>query len=247
MVYCLGIEWTQITSYSCYIMAYSLLIDILRTWWRHQMETFSALLALCAGIPAVTGEFPSQRPLTRSLTNGRVNNRDDDDLRRHHAHYDVTEMRWFHLITWIMTHALMNKLKRLLTHWSLNVTKSQWSEVIIGSGNGLVSEPMLIRLYHHMTWLGQYVFMNLHIHLHWSWEPTLIPQNKSFKSFIIQNTFNFLYLVFSNCMLLKSKENIEWYGIQTKLSDLLTDIWGFIHMVMRQIRPFRQYKSQLSF
>ena len=32
-------------------------------WWRHQMETFSALLAICAG----TGEFPAQRPVTRSF------------------------------------------------------------------------------------------------------------------------------------------------------------------------------------
>ena len=37
------------------------------TWWRHQMETFSALLALCEGISPVTGEFPSQRPVTRSF------------------------------------------------------------------------------------------------------------------------------------------------------------------------------------
>ena len=36
-------------------------------WWRHQMETFSALLALCEGNSPVTGEFPSHRPATRSL------------------------------------------------------------------------------------------------------------------------------------------------------------------------------------
>ena len=36
-------------------------------WWRHQMETFSALLALCVGNSPVTGEFPSQRPVTRSF------------------------------------------------------------------------------------------------------------------------------------------------------------------------------------
>ena len=36
-------------------------------WWRHQIETFSALLALCAGNSPVTGEFPSQRPVTRSF------------------------------------------------------------------------------------------------------------------------------------------------------------------------------------
>ena len=29
-------------------------------WWRRQMETFSALLALCAGNSPVTGEFPPQ-------------------------------------------------------------------------------------------------------------------------------------------------------------------------------------------
>ena len=31
------------------------------------METFSALLAICAGNPPVTGEFPSQRPVTWSF------------------------------------------------------------------------------------------------------------------------------------------------------------------------------------
>ena len=35
--------------------------------WRHQMEPFSALLALCARNSPVTGEFPSQRPVTRSF------------------------------------------------------------------------------------------------------------------------------------------------------------------------------------
>ena len=37
------------------------------SWWRHQMETFSALLALCAGNSPVPGEFPAQRPVTRSF------------------------------------------------------------------------------------------------------------------------------------------------------------------------------------
>ena len=36
-------------------------------WWRHQMETFSAQLAICAGNSPVPGEFPAQRPVTRSL------------------------------------------------------------------------------------------------------------------------------------------------------------------------------------
>ena len=36
-------------------------------WWRHQMEAFSALLALCAGNSPVTGEFPTHRPVTQSF------------------------------------------------------------------------------------------------------------------------------------------------------------------------------------
>ena len=70
------------------------------SWWRHQMETFSASLALCSGNSPVTGESPSQRPVTRSFDvflicawiNGWVNNHEAGDLRRHRAHYDVTVM-----------------------------------------------------------------------------------------------------------------------------------------------------------
>ena len=36
-------------------------------WWRHQMEIFSALLAICAGNSPVSGEFPAKRPATRSF------------------------------------------------------------------------------------------------------------------------------------------------------------------------------------
>ena len=37
------------------------------SWWRYQMEAFSALLVFCAGNSPVTGEFPTQRPVTRSF------------------------------------------------------------------------------------------------------------------------------------------------------------------------------------
>ena len=36
-------------------------------WWRHQMETFSALLAISAENSPVPGEFSAQRPVTRSF------------------------------------------------------------------------------------------------------------------------------------------------------------------------------------
>ena len=41
--------------------------DVGNKWWRHQMETFSALLAICAGNSPVSGEFPAQRPVTRNF------------------------------------------------------------------------------------------------------------------------------------------------------------------------------------
>ena len=37
------------------------------SWWHHEMETFFALLAICAGNSSVPGEFPAQRPVTRSF------------------------------------------------------------------------------------------------------------------------------------------------------------------------------------
>ena len=76
--------------------------------WRHQMETFSALLAICAGNSPVPGEFLAQRPVTRSFDvslicvwiNGWVNNRDAGDLRRYRAHYDVTAVYSYVFFTW---------------------------------------------------------------------------------------------------------------------------------------------------
>ena len=37
------------------------------SWWRHQMETFSALLAICVGNSPVPGEVPAQRPVRRNF------------------------------------------------------------------------------------------------------------------------------------------------------------------------------------
>ena len=46
-----------------YVMAWI----VLYIWWRHQMEAFSALLAICAGNSPVTGELSTQRPATRGF------------------------------------------------------------------------------------------------------------------------------------------------------------------------------------
>ena len=38
-----------------------------RTWWRHNMEKLSVLLALCESNPSVTGGLPHTRPAMRSF------------------------------------------------------------------------------------------------------------------------------------------------------------------------------------
>ena len=67
------------------------------------METFSALLAICAGIhrSPVTGEFPHKGQWRGALViflicawiNDWVNNGEAGDLRLHRAHYDATVMQ----------------------------------------------------------------------------------------------------------------------------------------------------------
>ena len=70
------------------------------TWWRHQMETFSALLALCAGNSPVPVNSPHKGQwrgaLMFSLICARINEwvskREAGDLRRYRRHYDVNLM-----------------------------------------------------------------------------------------------------------------------------------------------------------
>ena len=81
-----------------------LLIHIYLTgppWWRHQMETFSALLAICAGNSPVPVNSPHKGQwrgalmfsLISAWINGWVNNREAGDLRCNRAHYHVIVMR----------------------------------------------------------------------------------------------------------------------------------------------------------
>ena len=71
-----------------------------KSWWRHQMETFSALLALCAGNSPVPVNSPHKGQWRGALMfslicariNDWVNNREAGDLRRHRGHYEVNVM-----------------------------------------------------------------------------------------------------------------------------------------------------------
>ena len=86
-------------------------ISLLYTWWRHQMETFFALLALCAGNSPVPVTSQHKRQWRGGLMfslicasiNDWVNNRRAGDLRRHCGHYDVS---------------VKKKVARLRTHFS---------------------------------------------------------------------------------------------------------------------------------
>ena len=98
-------------------------------WWRHQMETFSVLLAICAGNSPATGEFPAQRPVTRSYdvffdlrlnkrlgeqSWGRWFERPSRPLWRHYNdkpwwRYDIETFRTIDPLWWESTHQWITK------------------------------------------------------------------------------------------------------------------------------------------
>ena len=78
------------------------------TWWRHQMETFSALLATCAGNSPVPVNSPHKGQWRGALMfylicvwiNSWVNNGEAGDLRRYRSHYDFTVMNLLTKVRW---------------------------------------------------------------------------------------------------------------------------------------------------
>ena len=71
------------------------------SWWRHQMETFSASLTFCAGNSPIPVNSPHNGQWRGALMFSLicawitiwVNNREAGDLRRHRGHYDVNVMK----------------------------------------------------------------------------------------------------------------------------------------------------------
>ena len=61
--FCLGLNVLRMSNY----IPQKFTDVITYPWWRHQMETFSALLAFCAENSPVPGEFSAQRSVTRSF------------------------------------------------------------------------------------------------------------------------------------------------------------------------------------
>ena len=77
-----------------------LLWRLCETWWRHQMETFSALLAICARNSPIPVNSPHKGQWRGAFMfslicvwiNGWGNDREAGDLRRNRAYYDVIVM-----------------------------------------------------------------------------------------------------------------------------------------------------------
>ena len=122
---------------TCWTSSWTANISIInKSWWRHQIETFSALLAICAGNSPVTGEFPAQRPVTRSFDvffDLRLNkwlSIEAGDLRRYRAHYDVIVMNeWYEIffsITWCVV-----AVRTWKTHKHLQCAYQGWSNIIM--------------------------------------------------------------------------------------------------------------------
>ena len=105
MDFSVEVEWELVgamrpwaTFFPCVVRYYSHTCS----WWRHQMETFSASLALCAGIHRLLVNSPHKGQwcgalivsLSCAWINGWVNNRGAGDLKLDRAHYDNIIILW---------------------------------------------------------------------------------------------------------------------------------------------------------
>ena len=112
------------------------MVDGGTSWWRHQMETFSALLAICAGnspVPPHKGQWRGDLmfSLICARINDWVNNPEAGDLRRRLANYDVTVMCCFLMVPESSQDQFPS------THWGRVRHICVDSLTIVGSDNGL--------------------------------------------------------------------------------------------------------------
>ena len=111
------------------------------TWWRHQMETFSALLAICTGIHRSPVNSPHKGQWCGALMfslicvwiNGWVNNREAGDLRRYHDHCDFIDMS-----------------KLIIVYSAQSNNPEQWGVVVVKSHLNLTQRWEITP---HLLWL----------------------------------------------------------------------------------------------
>ena len=137
--------------------------EVNEAWWRHQMETFSALLALCAGNSPVTGKFPAQRPVTRSFDvffDLRLNQQLSKQWRR----------RWFRTLSHSLWRHLMGyalSVSRKIS-WALETKRIVFYSAAITSKmfdtTGMVGEEYQVSKYHTRA------FSHMHDTSWWNYE-----------------------------------------------------------------------------
>ena len=116
-------------------------------WWSHQMETFSALQAICAGNSPVIGEFPVQMPVTQSFNvffDLRLNTRLSKQwwgwwfetpscpLWHHCNDPRVLDLFYYILLVWPPFHQSLVRKRQLIFHLSVIkrlITISSWVQL----------------------------------------------------------------------------------------------------------------------
>ena len=157
-------------------------------WWRHQMEAFSALLAICTGNSPVTGEFPTQRPVTRSFDdffdlsfNTRLSKqREAGDLGSHLAHYDVIVMSCAqiddekcigYLVFWVYSHDSGNSLCLFFIRLTTSITGAK-----LHVGIWQQNCRRYLAMYTYM-FTCMHMHMNFHMHMNMNMFIQLIIKN----------------------------------------------------------------------
>ena len=103
-------------------------------------KQFSALLAICAGNSPVTGEFPAQRPVTRSFDiffdlrlnkrlSKQLNNGEAGDLRRHRTNYDVTVLCLVNYLYVFTSFRVYTSISRSVCLLLCNIAVQYWTYV----------------------------------------------------------------------------------------------------------------------
>ena len=120
----------------------------------------------CVGNSPVPGEFPTQRPVTRSFDvwsliyariHGSVNKGEAGDLRRHRAHYEVTVMRFcWHLCAKIVSAEWDTSSVWSKTEIALVLIHGSWGESRLRSSILLLCWSHWHSILYCCTWLYTY-------------------------------------------------------------------------------------------
>ena len=113
-------------------------------WWRQQMETFPRYCPFVRVIHRSPVNFPHKYQWREALTIvfictwsiDLVNNRDAGDLRRHLAHYEVTELNW------LVNHVFGNR--RFLSFCTREIAKNLETHLPLWRTNQSVGDIFIV-------------------------------------------------------------------------------------------------------